>query len=393
MAMESAPPGELIASPSGDFTLRASTAHLHKVVLSTDILNPSNTVLADMLGFDSTLVVTTPSIARLYRNRIEHYLQATVQRQSQILVIDCKEETKNIEHVLKICQAATQAGLRRRSQIVAIGGGVCTDVAALAAALFQRGIQMIKVPTTLIGLIDAGVGTKNAINFCSRKSLLGTFSPPKASIVDLTFLHSLPIRYISCGLAESLKMAIVARPDLFGILEATGPKLLRTRFRDPLEAATAVIRISVESLLTELAMDLFERSSYERKLDFGHTFSPYVEEASGYAIAHGEAVAIDIALSSHLANQLGFLSDETMCRILDLLASLGLPLYSRKIDVSGIWRSLQAVIAHRNGKLNLVVPSAIGSCTFVRELADLRPSMLQRAVEDITSRPLGRGVN
>jgi 3-dehydroquinate synthetase len=213
------------------YSVKAALDEGYEIVCRTGVLSPRDRTLANVLRPESPiLIVTTPSVERLYGAQIRAYL-ATLDPGARIsfMVLACTETDKNIGQVLDICETAAKAGLARQSQIVCFGGGVSLDIVGLAATLFRRGIPQIRVPTTLIGMIDAAVGVKNAVNFAGSKSMLGTFTPPEACIVDPSFLATLPKRHVRCGLAEMIKVAVMCSPKLFSLLESSVPFIGRSR--------------------------------------------------------------------------------------------------------------------------------------------------------------------
>jgi 3-dehydroquinate synthase len=236
----------------------------------------------------------------------------------------------------------------------------------------------------LIGLIDAGVGIKNGINFCEKKSALGSFYPPELALLDPEFLLTLGDDHIKDGLSEAIKMALISDAHLFDLIESNASVLAVTKLASA--DGYEIIRRSAVEMLRELSENLYELDGYKRKVDFGHTFSPHIEARSSYKITHGQAVAIDIAISTKLACQMGILSNEIESRILDLLERLGLPLYADVIDSHELYDSLVSVVAHRNGALNLVVPTALGRYTFVESLQDLSRSELTNAIQSLGDR-------
>lgn len=385
-------PDSFHASNSAELTVGPNSATFsselrkrQEVLFTRDIFAPENDTLASVLRDAPALVVTTPSVERLYGDKLRTYF-ARQAAHAGFLVLDCREATKTYDQVLAVCHEAARLNLERRSQIVAVGGGVCTDICGFAAAVYRRGISHIKVPTTLVGLIDAGIGLKNGVNLGDKKNLLGTFSPPECSILDAAFLHTLDARQLRAGLAESLKMGVVCDWELFLTLERDGLELLRTRFAHPYPAAARVIKRSVDDMLAELSRNPFEVSGYERAVDFGHTFSPYFESASQYTTLHGEAVAMDMALSTVIAARLGVIAEADAERIVSLIERLGLPLCAPRVDPERLWASLRDVAAHRNGHLNLVVPRGIGSHVFIKNLTQLSVEGLAAATEELEQR-------
>jgi len=251
----------------------------------------------------------------------------------------------------------------------------------MVAVLSRRGVAHIKIPTTLIGLIDAGIGVKGAVNLPGKKSAIGCFYPPERVLLDPSFLRSLPKRLISEGLAEAIKVAIIFDPALFEEIEQSPGKLLANPEDADYKYATELVWRSANLLLDELERNLFEDRSYERLLDFGHTFSPMIEVRSGFHIRHGVAVAIDMALSSTVANSLGLLPSADRDRILSLLLSLGLPIFSRLLSLERCNSALEEMEAHRGGRLNLVVPSGIGKAVFLTDKEQVAQAVVSTALE------------
>lgn len=356
--------------------LVSHTVRRQRIIRTTDLFSVSNRTLADAIGDRRPFVVYTPAVDRFYGRRLRRYMTDHFPRGFDTMLLARAEDSKTLSAVEEICKRAAEAGLRRTSPMVAVGGGVCTDLVGLASAVFRRGVPHMKVPTTLIGLVDAGIGTKNAVNHAGRKSLVGTFHPPEASILDPVFIRSLPRRHVVNGLAEVAKLATVIDADLFEVLERSGPTLVRTRLEHPTPDAAVVTERAARGMLSELADDLYEHV-YQRAMDFGHTFSPYFETASHHAVLHGEAVAMDIALSAALAAELGILSCGDRDRILGCLRGLGLDSTWPGTDCLALWDTLAAVCEHRNGALNLCLPTRVGAHTFVG-LEDFDAATLQR---------------
>jgi 3-dehydroquinate synthetase len=375
---------------TGRDVLRMESQHhqIQNVTLTRGLLSASNTILRDCVGSRGALVVYSSSVARLYGRQIRDYFESQVSEPANFMVVDRAESSKSMAAVIEVCERAADVGLGRTSPIIAIGGGVCSDISGLAASLYRRGVPHINIPTTLIGLIDAGIGTKTAVNHGGRKSALGAFHPPEHSLLDAGFLVTLPRRHLRNGLAEIIKLATVSSPELFTLLARDVSTLTSSNFQTPSRTAERVILLSVNGMLTELSHNLFETADYRRKVDFGHTFSPYFEVASGHAILHGEAVALDIALSSQIATILGILTEEDLDQILSLIQESGLSLSWGAMSVDTLWASLPAVAKHRDGDLNLVVPVGIGACDYLG-MGAISPQLLRAGHERLQQRSHG----
>jgi 3-dehydroquinate synthase len=354
------------------------------IVRTTDLFHRDNEVLATALSGRRPLVVLTPSVDRLYGNRIREYLRHHCADGFHTLLLRRTEQSKTLDAVTEICEFASEVGLGRTDPMVAIGGGVCTDLVGIAAALFRRGVPHLKVPTTLIGLVDAGLGTKNAVNHAGRKSVLGTFHPPEASLLDPGLVASLPRRHVVNGMAEIAKVALVADHRLAGILESQGASLVDSGLAMPAAEAELLVTYAVDGMLDQLARNLFEWAGYTRAMDFGHTFSPHIEVASEHDVLHGEAVGMDMAMSLCVSNTHGLIGDAECQRGLHLLRSLGLELTWCGLDVHKLLDSLPSICEHRAGRLNLCLPTGIGSHTFVG-LADIDVTMLRHVHDRLTA--------
>jgi 2-epi-5-epi-valiolone synthase len=236
-----------------------------------------------------------------------------------------------------------------------------------------------------VGQIDAGIGLKTGVNFRTSKNFLGSFHPPEHVLVDPAFLVTLPARELRQGFAEMVKIALVRDLGLFTLLEKHGRQLLRSRFRAPVTEAELAIQRSIALMLDELAANPFENRSLERLVDMGHTFSPELESASGFTISHGDAVAIDLALTCALGVELGMLEEVSAIRVHLLLELLDLPTGHELLDVALCKRAIGSAALHRGGRLNLVMPTAIGAADFVRETEFVTDAVLEAALRRLRS--------
>jgi 3-dehydroquinate synthetase len=352
------------------------------VAVVPGLANGSVGDLVEAIAGRKCLLVTTPSVARLYANRIaSRLLESGVEL--SLSVVECSEASKSLAEVERLCEQCFRAGLDRRSLLIGCGGGVCTDLVTMAAALTRRGLGYIRIPTTLIGLIDAGIGIKGAVNLPGKKSAIGCFYPPERVLLDPAFLRTLPPKLISDGLAEAIKVAVVMDVPLFSLLEQASGELLRAPSVADHERLTDLVWRPSTRLLEELEPNLYEEQTYQRLLDFGHTFSPMIEARSHFQISHGTAVAIDIALSTAGASELGLLSWPDHDRILRLLLSAGLPLWSDLLSVESCVGAMNEIEAHRGGRLNLVVPTGIGSAAFIIGKGQLPGNVLRKALDQL----------
>jgi 2-epi-5-epi-valiolone synthase len=360
----------------------ATRERSYRVALAPGISTGDVAELARIIDGRKSLLVTTPTVARLYASEITSRLMRSGVDISMVIV-ECTEQSKTLPEVERLCRECFGAGLDRKSLLIGCGGGLCTDLVTMAAAITRRGLSYLRIPTTLIGLIDAGIGIKGAVNLPGKKSAMGVFCPPEHVLLDPAFLKTLPAELISDGLAEAIKVGVALDPILFEFLEHFSDRLVSSPSTASVETLSELVWRSSLRLLEELEPNLYEDKTYMRVLDFGHTFSPLIESLSDFHISHGVAVAIDIALSSAVAYEMELLSLGDRDRILRSLCNAGLPVYSPLLTVENCAQSLGEIEAHRGGRLNLVVPTGIGSTQFITEKHSLPSSVLQRALRDL----------
>jgi 3-dehydroquinate synthetase len=338
--------------------------------------------LVRIIGGRKSLFVSTPTVARLYANTITNRLRESGVDIS-LAILQCTEQSKTIIEVEALCQKCFGSGLDRRSLLIGCGGGVCTDLVTMAAALTRRGLNYLRIPTTLIGLIDAGIGVKGAVNLPTKKSAMGVFYPPEQVLLDPEFLRTLPTGPLSDGLAEAIKIAVVLDPKLFEFLERFSGDLLKSPANANSNDLIELVWQSTLGLLGELETNVYEDKTYRRVLDFGHTFSPFIESTSDFRVTHGVAVGLDIALSTAVAFELDLLSREDRDRILASLHGARLPVYSPLLTEVNCLQSLEEIEAHRGGHLNLVVPSGIGRSRFITERRSVSSQLLKSAITSL----------
>ncbi|GGR56695.1 MULTISPECIES: sedoheptulose 7-phosphate cyclase [Streptomyces] len=381
-----------VREDSGGFDLSAPDGTRYRVDLGTGVLDPDNPLLAGYLGERRVVAFVSPTVDRLYGDRLRACLDTHVRPgQWSLHVIPTGEHHKTLAAAERVCALAKADGLDRHGVMLAVGGGIVADVIGFAASIYARGIRYIKVNTTLVGQVDVGVGVKTGVNALRTKNMFGAYHPAHASLNDPAFLATLPHREIRCGLAEIVKMAVILDEDLFRALERH-PDAFRRRDGDSGDAPhshgeleTYILRTSMRLMMEELCPNLQEHE-LARLVDFGHTFSPVVETAGDHRLEHGEAVAVDMALSAHLARLLGLADGETCDRVVRLLRRIGLPVFDPGTCTPELMtQALRASWQRRGRKLHLVVPTGIGKAAFVEELEDVPAGVLTAALEALAA--------
>ncbi|HEX7035603.1 MAG TPA: iron-containing alcohol dehydrogenase [Pseudomonadales bacterium] len=365
------------------FTARAQRETRQVVLLDDAELASALHPLRDWAGGRRTLVVTTPTVYRLYGSAVSDVL---AEHDVSILVLDCNESTKGVAQVERVCRSAHAMRLSRTDLLIGLGGGVCTDITTVAASWLRRGIEHVRVPTTLLGQVDAGIGYKGAVNFDGHKSYIGCFHAPSHVLIVPRFLYSLPAHAIREGFAEIIKIAMVRDAELFGLIEGHAVELVRTSFRSRPRHGLEVIWRAVQRMLEELGKNPYEDRTYERLVDFGHTFSPLLEAASRYRLSHGRAVAVDMALTTVISSKLGLVDTAFRERVLDTIASLELPVYSNHLTVELCEESLRGALLHRGGKPNLVLPNGLGTAQFLGSADDIGKGTFAAAIRVLEAR-------
>jgi 3-dehydroquinate synthase len=332
-----------------------------------ELFNPSNESLLSVgrRRRSRRFVVVDENFHRLHSGAIRRYF-ADNEVDVRIVSVPAGEPNKSVEAYVSLLDALDQFPIDRRDEpIIAIGGGVITDLTGFVAGTYRRGVPHIRVPTTLMGYVDASVGIKTGVNLRGHKNRVGAFTPPARVLLDRSFLATLPRRHILNGVCEVFKLAVISDLALFEKLEAHGPDCIAAHFQD--EPGLWILDRSIQRMLDELQLNLFE-DELARKMDFGHTFSYGLETCADSQCLHGEAVLIDVLVSSTLAQSRGLLKRSELDRIVRLAFALDIipPLHS--LDPPALWESLLERTRHRNGWQRVPLPHGIGKCTFVNDV-------------------------
>ena len=298
----------------------------------------------------------------------------------------CNEARKTLRSVEVLCERALAAHVDREALLIAVGGGVCTDLVTFAASVIRRGIDHLRIPTTLIGQVDAAVGVKGAVNYRGKKSFLGVFRAPQAVFVDTLALATLPEPFISDGLAEIVKIALIRDAGLFDLVADDPGSLVEGRFQSG--GDDEIVARAIEAMMAELEPNLYEDKTYARRVDLGHTFSPALEAAHRFRISHGMAVAVDLALSAAIAFELGLASQSEFERIIETLRQARLPTSSELLTITLCRKALEEAKRHRAGAVNLVVPTGIGEVAFVPEQQAANSALIAAAVRRVLTEPV-----
>jgi 3-dehydroquinate synthase len=300
----------------------------------------------------------------LYLDRVAQALAEAGAATPVPILVDDGEQAKGWPGLDRVIDALLAARLGRDALLIALGGGVVGDLAGFAAAVYQRGIPFIQVPTTLLAQVDSSVGGKTAINHARGKNMVGAFHQPLAVIADVATLDTLPDRELRAGLAEVIKHGFILDQAFVAWLEANMDKLL-ARDRTALEHA---VRRSCELKAQVVAAD--ERESGLRAiLNFGHTFGHAIEAGAGYGEwLHGEAVGTGMLMAAELSARAGTLRREDAERVRALIARAGLPLRGPKLAIERYLELMQVDKKAAAGKIRFILLDGLGRATLRGDL-------------------------
>ena len=348
--------------------------------LYDNILHPDNPTLATRHmphnlpnGIKRRFLVIDETVNELYGEKIRCYFKKH-DVVTRTVIIPGEEQNKRFWAVEKIFEELCDFGLLRREPILAIGGGVVLDIVGFTASIYRRGVPYIRIPTTLLAIVDASVGVKCGIDYQSKKcgslkNRMGSFYPPIAAFLDKSFIATQDERNLVNGVGEIMKLALVRSPELFRLLDTHGARVIKEKFQGRDVAAEKIIEWSIQIMLEELGPNLWEYK-LERCVDYGHTFSKIIEMEAKNPIMHGEAVNVDGFICVILSWLKGWISKETRDRIFSVMKALKLPTYHESCTVDILWTGIQDGIEHRHGKLRMpLVRGDIGNYDFVNEIS------------------------
>ncbi len=275
-------------------------------------------------------------------------------KKSELCILEPKKDRKDFAGLQKILTACFEKNLDRSSVLIAIGGGVVGDMGGFASAIFMRGVPVIQVPTTLLGMVDASIGGKNGINCAFGKNLLGTIYQPEKVFCCREFLNTLGESEIKNGLCEMIKHGIIASPKHFRDLE---------KIANPHPTADQVFPYLIDSL--KIKAGIVEKDVHEEGirlfLNLGHTFGHALELLSDMKIPHGRAVGIGTIMAANYARENGFCKEETVDRIENIFHKFDIDVVCH-FEEKKIWEAMKHDKKNKNGKIRLILPKKIGQC-------------------------------
>ena len=325
--------------------------------------------LGDLLAGSQRVAVVHPAGLTTTAEAI----QAELDNDVHLVQVPDGESQKDLKVAAYIWEVLGQVGFTRTDALVAVGGGATTDLAGFVAATWLRGVPVVHVPTTLLGMVDAAVGGKTGINTGAGKNLVGAFHPPAGVLADLNALETLPRHDYVAGLAEVIKVGFTHDPRILELLDADATTPQGPHTRELVERAIAVKAKVVGEDLTEQGQREF--------LNYGHTLGHAIEKVEDYRWRHGAAVSVGLVFAAELGRLAGRLDDATADRHRAVLETVGLPTGYR-----GDWDRLRAVMSvdkkTRGSRLRFVVLDALAK---PRILEDPDPTLLAAAYSTVSA--------
>ncbi|MGB3751288.1 MAG: 3-dehydroquinate synthase [Arcobacteraceae bacterium] len=309
------------------------------------------------LTFDKkVVVVTNPTISKLH---LEYLLSKLDCKDLSVVTIPDGEEYKHMETIEDILEHCFEHKLNRSSLLIAFGGGVIGDMTGFTASIYQRGIDFIQIPTTLLSQVDASVGGKTGVNNKFGKNLVGAFHQPQAVYIDPCFLDTLPPREFSAGIAEIVKMAVCFNEDFFIWLEEND---LHKK-----ENIKIAIQKSVETKAWVVSQDEKEKG-LRAALNYGHTFGHVIENETNYkTYLHGEAVGIGICMANAVSVKLGLMTQEQSDRVTNLLNKYSIPTTYKIKDVEDFYEHFFLDKKSLDNKIKFILAEGLGNCKITDE--------------------------
>jgi len=310
------------------------------------------------------LVITDSNVMLLYADEVTDTLVKAGYDVS-LFSFPAGEEHKNIESILKMCDACIKEQLDRKSMIVALGGGVVGDMAGFCASIYMRGIDFVQMPTTLLSQSDSSVGGKTGIDFGGAKNILGAFHQPKMVYINVNTLKTLPKKEFISGLGEVIKHGIIRDKELFSFVENNCDKILEMDSETLISLTKANCAVKADVVSNDE-----KEMGLRRILNFGHTIGHAIESAFDFKKTHGECVALGMLCMFKIASLRGIMPDSYVYRLEKILLSYG---FETKVDVPDFDKILSLVRLDKKkqgAKVTFVMPVEIGKTDFCDDITD-----------------------
>lgn len=349
----------------------------YSVNVGRDLSSQITRFCSELADAEKAFVITQRSVAE-HASKIAAGLEEAG-LESHTVYLKEGEEAKSLDSVRSLYEELARLNAHRRDVVVALGGGVVTDVAGFVASTFNRGMSLVNIPTTLLGQVDAAIGGKTGINLDAAKNLVGTIYQPRAVFCDVELLSSLPSKEFASGLAEVIKYGFIREPGLLGDVADKAAELLAADAQ-----ATADIVARSVSIKAAIVSEDEQEDGVRMHLNYGHTFAHAIERTSGYGqIRHGEAVSLGMVAAALLAENMSLVSRRVVDLHRSVLARVGLPVRATLNfdDLSAAWLHDKK---YRGGVRFVLLAETPDGSVSPRADVDAPQELIARAIERLT---------
>ncbi|WP_343192120.1 3-dehydroquinate synthase [Buchnera aphidicola (Formosaphis micheliae)] len=327
----------------------------YKIIIGSNLLKQDD-IFFPLKSGDQAMLITNKILANIWKDLVVSYFNNAKIRLDQVILSD-GEQYKNLSSIELIISSLLKYTHNRDTTLVALGGGVIGDITGFSAAIYQRGVRYIQIPTSFLSQVDAAIGGKTAVNHILGKNMIGSFWQPSSVIIDTIFLQTLPKRELISGLAEVIKYAIIFDQEFFIWLENNVFHII--------ELNQSAINYCIYKccLLKSKLVELDEKDTNLRAvLNLGHTYGHAIESYVGYGNwLHGEAVAVGLVMAARTSEKLGQFNVKETCRIIKLIKKIGLPIEGPKnMPFSAYFFHMQRDKKSISNKIRMILPIRIG---------------------------------
>ncbi|MBS45837.1 MAG: 3-dehydroquinate synthase [Nocardioides sp.] len=345
--------GSAIEWHPDDTVLHVGGASPYDVVVGHDLAG----YLPQLAGGASQVALVIPEALEDTADSVAELFECEV----TVMVVPDGEEQKSVEVAEACWEALGEAGFTRNDVVITLGGGATTDLGGYVAACWLRGVRVVHVPTTLLGMVDAAVGGKTGVNTGAGKNLVGAFHEPAGVVCDLSLLETLPRAELVAGLGEVVKCGFIADPEILRLVEETHPENLVPSSPVLRELVERAIRVKIDVVVDDLK-ETGGRDGHPGReaLNYGHTLAHAIEKAEEYGVRHGEAVAIGCVYVAELAHRAGSLSAEDVERHRAAFRRVGLPTTYAGAPFADLLATMRVDKKSRGNQLRFVVLDEVG---------------------------------
>lgn len=340
----------------------------YKVYIEKGLLTCCGQIVRSVCKGGKALIISDSNVAPLYAETVKESLEAA-QFEASLFVIEAGEASKNPLNLVKAADCCIEQGLTRSDVIIALGGGVVTDLAGLCGALYQRGVAVVQIPTSLLAMTDSSVGGKTAVNLSSGKNMFGAFYQPGAVICDSSVLSTLPPEEFANGMAEVIKYAVLRGGRLREMLSA-----------DVSGCMDELIEECVSIKRDYVCQDEFDKGA-RQFLNLGHTVGHAIERVSGFSVAHGSAVAAGMCIVARACAKMGICGSSTVAEIEMLCKKFALPI-SAQYDYNELYEASLADKKREGAEISVVMVRDFGDCFLERTKTEYLREIIEKGDTD-----------